>query len=268
MSTAIRFGAGEALRLTRALDGLDLEVRTRSTGSSAPTAPARPPPSVLLGFADGQAEQLGGDPWRDAVALHRRLAYVPGDVALWPNLSGGEVIDLFGRLRGGLDPFAAADLLERSTWTRARRPAPTPRANRQKVALIAALASDVELLLDEPTSGLDHLDGGPLPGGHRRRARQRAHGAAAPATSWPRPRPCATGSASSAPAARWSRAPWPSCVTSPGPRSPSWPPRPTAGRAGRRARPGGGRHAGVLPGRRRAPRRGASGICRRPGCAA
>jgi ABC-2 type transport system ATP-binding protein len=106
----------------------------------------------------GTASLLGGDPWRDAVALHRRLAYVPGDVSLWPNLTGGEVIDLLGRLRGGLDPRRRADLLERFDLDPTKKGRSYSKGNRQKVALIAALASDVELLLlDEPTSGLDPL---------------------------------------------------------------------------------------------------------------
>src|SRR5215212_408369 len=121
---------------TRALDGLDLSVRADA----------------------GTATLLGGDPWRDAVALHRRLAYVPGDVTLWPNLSGGEVIDLLGRLRGGLDPKRRAALLERFELDPTKKGRAYSKGNRQKVALIAALASDVELLLlDEPTSGLDPL---------------------------------------------------------------------------------------------------------------
>jgi ABC-2 type transport system ATP-binding protein len=116
---------------------------------------------ILLGLlrADaGSATLLGGDPWRDAVALHRRLAYVPGDVTLWPNLSGGEVIDLLGRLRGGLNPKRKADLLERFDLDPRKKARTYSKGNRQKVALIAALASDVELLLlDEPTAGLDPL---------------------------------------------------------------------------------------------------------------
>ena len=116
---------------------------------------------VLLGLlrADaGAVRLLGGDPWRDAVTLHRRLAYVPGDVTLWPNLSGGEVIDLLGRMRGGLDPSAAAELLERFELDPRKKGRAYSKGNRQKVGLVAALASDVELLiLDEPTSGLDPL---------------------------------------------------------------------------------------------------------------
>ena len=148
---------------TRALDGLDLTVATaRCTASSARTAPARRPPSGscsgLLRADAGTARLLGGDPWRDASELHRRLAYVPGDVTLWPNLSGGEVIDLLGRLRGGLDPRGGRELLERFELDPPKKGRAYSKGNRQKVALVAAFASDVELLiLDEPTSGLDPL---------------------------------------------------------------------------------------------------------------
>jgi len=147
----------------RALDGLDLEVATGEVhgflgpNGSGKTTTIR----VLLGLlrADaGEATLLGGDPWRDAVALHRRLAYVPGDVTLWPNLSGGEVIDLLGRLRGGLDRARRDTLLERFELDPTKKGRTYSKGNRQKVALVAALASDAELLvLDEPTSGLDPL---------------------------------------------------------------------------------------------------------------
>ena len=116
---------------------------------------------ILLGLlkADaGTLSLLGRDPWLDAVDLHRRLAYVPGDVSLWPSLSGGEVIDLLGRLRGGLDPRRRASLIERFELDPTKKSRTYSKGNRQKVALVAALASDVELLLlDEPTSGLDPL---------------------------------------------------------------------------------------------------------------
>jgi ABC-2 type transport system ATP-binding protein len=148
---------------TRALDGLDLTVATGEVhGFLGPNGSGKSTTiRVLLGLlrADaGEATLLGGDPWRDAVALHRRLAYVPGDVNLWPNLTGGEVIDLLGRLRGGLDPRRREVLLERFDLDPRKKARTYSKGNRQKVALVAALASDVELLvLDEPTSGLDPL---------------------------------------------------------------------------------------------------------------
>jgi ABC-2 type transport system ATP-binding protein len=116
---------------------------------------------VLLGLirADaGEVRLLDGDPWHDAVALHRRLAYVPGDVTLWPKLSGGEVIDLLGRLRGGVDAGKRDKLLDAFELDPTKKGRSYSKGNRQKVALVAALASDVPLLLlDEPTSGLDPL---------------------------------------------------------------------------------------------------------------
>ena len=152
-----RFGA------TRALDGLDLMVRSGEVhGFLGPNGAGKTTTvRVLLGLLrkdGGEATVLGGDPWRDAVALHRRLAYVPGEVNLWPNLTGGEVIDLLGRLRGGLVPARRADLLERFQLDPTKKIRAYSKGNRQKVALVAAFASDVELyLLDEPTSGLDPL---------------------------------------------------------------------------------------------------------------
>ena len=116
---------------------------------------------VLLGLlkADsGTVRLLGGDPWRDVVELHRRLAYVPGDVSLWPGMTGGEAIDLLGTLRGGLDEQRRAELIERFELDPTKRGRQYSKGNKQKVAIVAALASDVELLiLDEPTSGLDPL---------------------------------------------------------------------------------------------------------------
>ncbi len=148
---------------TRALDGLDLVVRTGEVhGFLGPNGAGKSTTiRILLGMmrADaGTARLLGGDPWADATALHRLLAYVPGDVTLWPNLSGGEVIDLLGRMRGGLDPRRRTDLLERFDLDPRKKGRAYSKGNRQKVALVAALASDVPLLLlDEPTSGLDPL---------------------------------------------------------------------------------------------------------------
>ncbi len=112
----------------------------------------------MLRHNGGSARLLGADPWRDAVPLHRRLAYVPGDVTLWPTLTGGEVIDLLGRLRGGLDQARKSLLLGRFDLDPTKQARAYSKGNRQKVALVAALASDAELLiLDEPTAGLDPL---------------------------------------------------------------------------------------------------------------
>ncbi|HWJ85376.1 MAG TPA: ABC transporter ATP-binding protein, partial [Cellulomonas sp.] len=147
----------------RALDGFDLRVATGEVhGFLGPNGAGKSTTiRVLLGLLradEGDVSLLGGDPWRDAVTLHRRLAYVPGDVTLWPTLSGGESIDLLGRLRGGIDPRRRADLVERFELDTRIKGRAYSKGNRQKVALVAALAADVELLLmDEPTSGLDPL---------------------------------------------------------------------------------------------------------------
>lgn len=156
-------GLTKSFGRTTALDGLDLIVNTGEVhGFLGPNGAGKTTTiRVLLGLlrADaGHATLLGGDPWSDAVGLHRRLAYVPGDVNLWPNLTGGEAIDLLGRLRGGLNERRRADLLERFHLDPSKKGRTYSKGNRQKVALIAALASDVELLLlDEPTAGLDPL---------------------------------------------------------------------------------------------------------------
>jgi ABC-2 type transport system ATP-binding protein len=148
---------------THALAGLDLHVQTGQVhGFLGPNGAGKTTTiRILLGLMrpdGGKATLLGGDPWSDATALHRRLAYVPGDVTLWPNLSGGEMIDLLGRLRGGLDTKRRDDLLKRFDLDPRKKGRAYSKGNRQKVALVAALASDVELLvLDEPTSGLDPL---------------------------------------------------------------------------------------------------------------
>ncbi|MGN9843969.1 ATP-binding cassette domain-containing protein [Nonomuraea sp. H19] len=147
----------------RALDGLDLTVDAGEVhGFLGPNGAGKTTTlRILLGLlrADGgHTELLGANPWRDAVELHRRLAYVPGDVVLWPTLSGGEAIDLLGRLRGGLDAGRKKALLERFDLDPTKKGRAYSKGNRQKVALIAALSSNVELLLlDEPTSGLDPL---------------------------------------------------------------------------------------------------------------
>ncbi|NYH78465.1 ABC-2 type transport system ATP-binding protein [Actinopolyspora biskrensis] len=148
---------------TRALGGLELEVRPGEVhGFLGPNGAGKTTTiRILLGLlrADsGEAGLLGGDPWNDATELHRRIAYVPGDVTLWPNLSGGEVMDLLGRLRGGIDSRRRAELLERFDLDPRKKARTYSKGNRQKVGLVAALASECELLiLDEPTSGLDPL---------------------------------------------------------------------------------------------------------------
>src|SRR5918993_344880 len=164
VTTAISVsGLVKTFGATRALDGLDLSVSTGEVhgflgpNGSGKTTTIR----VLLGLlrADaGEVTLLGGDPWHDAVDLHRHLAYVPGDVTLWPKLSGGEIIDLFGRLRGDLDPHRRDALLQRFELDPSKKSRTYSKGNRQKVALVAAFAGRAELyLLDEPTSGLDPL---------------------------------------------------------------------------------------------------------------
>ncbi len=164
MTSAISVsGLVKAFGRTRALDGLDLEVKAGEVhgflgpNGSGKTTTIR----VLLGLlrADaGTVRLLGGDPWRDAVALHGRLAYVPGDVTLWSGITGGEIIDLMGRLRGGINRSRRDELLARFDLDPRKKARTYSKGNRQKVALVAGLASEAELLLlDEPTSGLDPL---------------------------------------------------------------------------------------------------------------
>ncbi|MGW7532140.1 ATP-binding cassette domain-containing protein [Amycolatopsis sp. NPDC054798] len=156
-------GLHKAFGRVKALDGLDLQVPAGEVhGFLGPNGAGKSTTiRVLLGLlrADaGDVRLLGGDPWRDAASLHHRLAYVPGDVNLWPNLSGGEVIDLLGRLRGGLDQKRREELVERFDLDPRKKGRTYSKGNRQKVAIVAALASTVDLLLlDEPTSGLDPL---------------------------------------------------------------------------------------------------------------
>ncbi|HET9140975.1 ABC transporter ATP-binding protein [Actinophytocola sp.] len=156
-------GLTKSFGRTKALDGLDLTVTPGEVhgflgpNGSGKTTTIR----ILLGLLRpdaGTVRMLAGDPWRDAVALHGRLAYVPGDVTLWPGITGGEVIDLLARMRGGLDRRRRDELLERFDLDPRKKARAYSKGNRQKVALIAGLASDAELLLlDEPTSGLDPL---------------------------------------------------------------------------------------------------------------
>ncbi|SKC81005.1 ABC transporter ATP-binding protein [Krasilnikoviella flava] len=153
----------KAFGSVQALDGLDLTVETgQVAGFLGPNGAGKSTAiRVLLGLLrsdSGSARLLGGDPWRDAVALHRRLAYVPGDVSLWPNLTGGEAIDYLARLRGKPDKRRKAELLERFELDPTKKARTYSKGNRQKVALVAAFVSQVDLLvLDEPTSGLDPL---------------------------------------------------------------------------------------------------------------
>ncbi|GAB3106831.1 ABC transporter ATP-binding protein [Janibacter alkaliphilus] len=148
---------------TRALDGLDLRVEPGEVhGFLGPNGAGKSTTiRVLLGLArsdGGRATLFGGDPWHEATSLHRRLTYVPGDVTLWPGLSGGQCIDVLGRAHGGLDETRRAELVERFDLDTGKRARDYSKGNRQKVSLVAALAADVELLvLDEPTAGLDPL---------------------------------------------------------------------------------------------------------------
>jgi ABC-2 type transport system ATP-binding protein len=147
----------------QALKGVDLQVeRGQVHGFLGPNGAGKSTTiRILLGLLrsnSGSVTVLGGDPWRDVVELHRRLAYVPGDVSLWPGMTGGEAIDLLGALRGGHDEARRSELVERFELDPRKRGRQYSKGNRQKVAIVAALASDVELLiLDEPTTGLDPL---------------------------------------------------------------------------------------------------------------
>ncbi|WP_280361016.1 ABC transporter ATP-binding protein [Nocardia wallacei] len=146
-----------------ALDGLDLEVAEGEVhGFLGPNGAGKSTTiRILLGIltrTSGEAQVLGRDPWADAVGLHREIAYVPGDVTLWPSLSGGETIDLLARMRGGLDPDRRAELIDRFELDPRKKARTYSKGNRQKVALVSAFSSNANLLmLDEPTSGLDPL---------------------------------------------------------------------------------------------------------------
>ena len=169
MTTVIRTsGLTKHYGRVHALDGLDLSVdEGQIHGFLGPNGAGKSTTiRVLLGLArktGGEASVFGSDPWRDAVALHRRIAYVPGDVSVWPNLSGGESIDLLARLRGASrhDKLYAAEkarLMEAFQFDPRKKGRAYSKGNRQKVALVAAFATPAELyVLDEPTSGLDPL---------------------------------------------------------------------------------------------------------------
>ena len=156
------FGRGASA--ARALDGLDLAVAPGEVhGLLGPNGAGKSTTlRILLSLLRpdaGEVRLFGRDAWRDAVALHRRLAYVPGDVALWPDLSGGQVLAMLSKLRGRTtDPKRMSDLLERFDLDPGKKGRAYSKGNRQKVMLVAAFASETELLvLDEPTSGLDPL---------------------------------------------------------------------------------------------------------------
>lgn len=148
---------------TRALDGLDLTVRPGSvTGFLGPNGAGKSTTiRVLLGLLRAEAGSvrlLGRDPWHDAVALHRRIAYVPGDVTLWPNLTGAQAIDFLAGLRGSADTGRRNQLIERFELDPHKKARTYSKGNRQKVALVAAFSTVADIyILDEPTSGLDPL---------------------------------------------------------------------------------------------------------------
>jgi ABC-2 type transport system ATP-binding protein len=147
----------------RALDGLDLDVTPGEVhGFLGPNGAGKSTTiRIVLGLmraSGGHVELFGGDPWRQAATLHERLAYVAGDVALWPGLTGGQCLDVLGATQGGLNDARRAALIERFDLDPTKRIRDYSKGNRQKVALIAALAAEADLLvLDEPTSGLDPL---------------------------------------------------------------------------------------------------------------
>ncbi|MGH8827706.1 MAG: ATP-binding cassette domain-containing protein [Jiangellaceae bacterium] len=163
MTAISAFGLVKDFGTTKALDQLDLTIPAGEVhGFLGPNGAGKTTTiRILLGLlrkSGGEVTLLGGDPWRDGAELHRRLAYVPGEVSLWPNLTGGQVIDLLGALRGGLVSSRRSELLERFELDPTKKIRAYSKGNRQKVALVAAFSSDVELyLLDEPTSGLDPL---------------------------------------------------------------------------------------------------------------
>src|SRR5271154_2253616 len=156
-------GLTKTFGAVRALDGLDLTVREGEVhGFLGPNGAGKSTTiRILLGLVkadSGAVRLLGGDPWTDAVALHRQMAYVPGDVTLWPSLTGGETIDLLARMRGGIDTKRRAELIERFDLDPTKKARTYSKGNRQKVSLVSAFSSQARLLLlDEPSSGLDPL---------------------------------------------------------------------------------------------------------------
>ncbi len=187
-------GLTKTFGTTRALDDLDLSVGSGEVhGFLGPNGAGKSTTiRILLGLirpTSGRIRLLGGDPWTDAVELHRRLAYVPGDVTLWPNLTGGEIIDLLARLRGGIDVARRDELIERFELDPRKKARTYSTGNRQKVALVSALSSRADLLiLDEPTSGLDPLMEVSVPEVPDRGEERRPHRRCCRATSCPRSR--------------------------------------------------------------------------------
>ena len=147
----------------RALDGLTLHVDEGGIhGFLGPNGAGKTTTlRILLGLLkpnSGTVTLMGTNPWRNPAALHRRLAYVPGEVSLWPGLSGGETIDALGRMRWGYSTQKRDELISKFNFNPRTKVASYSKGNRQKVALIAALACDVDVyLFDEPTDGLDPL---------------------------------------------------------------------------------------------------------------
>jgi ABC-2 type transport system ATP-binding protein len=156
-------GLHKSFGKVQALQGLNLEVpQGEVLGFLGPNGSGKTTTiRILLGLLrsdKGTISLFGSDPWKDAVALHKKLVYVPGDVALWPKLTGGEVIDVLSSLTGGLEPERKKRMIEKFDLDPTKKARTYSKGNRQKVALVAALASQAELLiLDEPTSGLDPL---------------------------------------------------------------------------------------------------------------
>jgi ABC-2 type transport system ATP-binding protein len=202
-------GLSKSFGRTKALDGLDLTVEPGSiAGFLGPNGAGKSTTiRVLLGLlrADsGTVRLLGGDPWRDAVPLHRRIAYVPGDVTLWPNLTGQQAIDFLARLRGDgtVDTRRRDQLIERFELDPHKKARTYSTGNRQKVAIVAAFSCNAELyILDEPTSGLDPLMEKAFDSALTR-SPIAAPRCCCPATSSPRWKSSAIPSRSSAPAAR------------------------------------------------------------------
>ena len=181
----------------RALDGLDLTVEEGEIhGFLGPNGAGKTTTiRVLLGTlraTSGHVSLLGRDPWADAVDLHREMAYVPGDVTLWPSLTGGEIIDLLARMRGGIDVARRAELIERFDFDPTKKARTYSKGNRQKVSLISALSSRARPAAARRTKQrAGSVDGEHFPGMRRPKRATAVSRCCCPATSWPRRKPCA-----------------------------------------------------------------------------